>query len=495
MCTVAIFRGAESAMPNSCLIRVGRIVATVVVAMFACGAQVAWGQASMGNILPNGLLPMLSSQPPADAVSTAMYQQPMNMPRRTPLARLIQNPDQKDGAPPFALTDQTGTIQRYIEPVPGIDLSSHVGEVVTVRNDTGTTLLASQLELPPQPLRAMVGNSDDRYATATDASGTWRRAAEPAGGVQQVQYVDNDDTTVQLLPDDAPGADPSAMATGGLMPLDGMPTGEFPAYGEQIGPPPMVGPMYPPNMPMPYPPGMMGYPTGGIETPPDRARLSAVIELMALRPQIEETAAGKLSEQLQFSPRIVLGLSGAGNFDGRLRYWRYDHDSDVLGTDGSVRIKFDVLDIEAIHHFAGRKSEVTLSAGLRLAGIHLRDIDFAECDTDLIGLTMAADGLTPLGMFPGGHFGLVYGGRLSILGGNWDGDANSQFVNQWIRNDNVLVNELYGGLELARRIHAFDVHVRFLFEMQNWRSDVLAQNAGIESIGMLGPGLQLGAEF
>ena len=64
---------------------------------------------------------------------------------------------------------------------------------------------------------------------------------------------------------------------------------------------------------------------------------------------------------------------------------------------------------------------------------------------------MAGDGMTPLGDFPGGHFGLVYGGRLSILGGNWGGDDNSQFVNQQTRNDNVLVHELYGGVELARR--------------------------------------------
>ena len=142
-------------MPNACVLRVGRVVATILVAASACGAQVAWGQTSPGNILPNGLLPLLSNQPAANAVSTAVYQQPMNaMPRRAPMARLIENPDQTDGAPPFALTDQTGTIQRYVEPVPGIELSSHVGQVVTVRNDTGSTLLASQLELPPPALTA-----------------------------------------------------------------------------------------------------------------------------------------------------------------------------------------------------------------------------------------------------------------------------------------------------------------------------------------------------
>jgi hypothetical protein len=246
---------------------------------------------------------------------------------------------------------------------------------------------------------------------------------------------------------------------------------------------------------MQYPPGMMGYPTGGCDMPPDRAHLSADFELSLLRPQIAESAAGKLSEDYQFSPRIILGLRGAGNFDGRVRYWHYNRNSDVLGTDDEIRIKFDVLDIEAVHRFAARKSELMLSAGLRLAGLRLTDVESAKCSTDLIGLTLAGDGMTPLGAFPGGHLGLIYGGRLSILAGDWGGDDTSLFVNRQVRNDNVLVNELYGGVELARRFRALDVHLRLLFEMQNWQSDALAQNAGIESIGLLGPGLQLGAEF
>lgn len=486
-------------MPNACVLRVGRVVATILIAALSGGAQVAWGQTSPGNFLPNGLLPLLGTQPAANAVSNAVYQQPMNMPnmpRRAPLARLIENPDQTDGAPPFALTDHTGTIQRYVEPVPGIDLSPHVGQVVTVRNDTGSTLLASQLELPPQALRPMVGNPDERIATAIDSTGSWRRAADPVSVVQQVQYVDNDDASVQLLPDGGSVMDPSGMATGGMMPLDGMPPmGEFPAYAEQVGPPPMVGPMYPPNMPMQYPPGMMGYPTGANEMPPDRAHFSADVELSLLRPQIAESAAGKLSEDYQFSPRVILGLRGAGNFDGRVRYWHYNRNSDVLGTDDEIRIKFDVLDIEAVHRFAARKSELMLSGGLRLAGLRLTDVESAKCSTDLIGLTLAGDGMTPLGAFSGGHFGLIYGGRLSILAGDWGGNDTSLFVNRQVRNDNVLVNELYGGVELARRFRALDVHLRLLFEMQNWQSDVLAQNAGIESIGLLGPGLQIGAEF
>jgi hypothetical protein len=483
-------------MPNTCVLRVGRFVATVVVAALACGAPVAWGQNPVENILPAGLLPLLSGQSPANAVSTAVYQQPMNVPRQAPLARLIENPDQTDGAPPFALTDQTGTIQRYVEPVPGIDLSPHVGQVVTVRNDTGPTLLASQLELPPEALRPMTGNPDDRYATASGASGTWRRAAEPLGAVQQAQYLDNDDASVQLLPDGMSDMDPSMAANGGLMPLDCMPpTGQFPPYAEQIGPPGMVGPMCPPNMPMQYPPGMMGYPTCGNEEQADRAHVSADIELSLLRPQIATSGPNRFSEEYQFSPRLILGLRGVGNLEGRVRYWHYNRNSDDLGSSDDIRLKFNVLDVEALHRFEGRRSEFALAAGVRFAGIRLTDFDDHAVGTDLFGLTLAGDGLSRLGMFPCGHVALVYGGRLSILGGDWHGDTGNTFLTSPAHNDNVLVHELYGGIELARRFRAVNCHARLVYEMQNWQSDVLAENSGFESIGFFGPGLELGAEF
>ncbi len=63
-------------------------------------------------------------------------------------ALLIRNPDSSDGTPEYALADQFGQVQRYVEPTPGVDLAAYVGSRVTVRSDTGTTLLASQLELP-----------------------------------------------------------------------------------------------------------------------------------------------------------------------------------------------------------------------------------------------------------------------------------------------------------------------------------------------------------
>jgi len=228
---------------------------------------------------------------------------------------------------------------------------------------------------------------------------------------------------------------------------------------------------------------------------PNRARLSATVDLLLLRPQVAEDSVGKLSEEYQFSPRLILGVRGIGNIEGRLRYWHYGKDSDVLDGNGDVKFKFDSLDIEALHRFKGARSELALSAGVRLAGIHLKDTDDEECGADFIGLTLAADGLSPLGLFPRGHFGLVYGGRLSILGGDWGGDDNSLFINHQVRNDNVLVHELYAGVELARQCGIANVHARLLFEMQNWRSDALSGIADVESIGFFGPGLELGAEF
>jgi hypothetical protein len=66
-------------------------------------------------------------------------------------ARLVHNPKPTAGLPKYALTDQSGTIQRYVEPVDGIQLEPYIDQVVVVRHDTGRTLLASQLELPDNP--------------------------------------------------------------------------------------------------------------------------------------------------------------------------------------------------------------------------------------------------------------------------------------------------------------------------------------------------------
>ena len=213
-----------------------------------------------------------------------------------------------------------------------------------------------------------------------------------------------------------------------------------------------------------------------------------------MRPQIAESAAGHFSEANHLSPRVVLGLRGVGNLEARVRYWQYDHNVDLLGSDDNIGLKFNVLDLEALHRFEGRRSEFALAAGVRFAGIKLHDTDEAHVGSDLFGLTLAGDGLSRLGMLPDGYFGLVYGGRISILGGDWHGDTN-EFMNTPTRSDNVLVHELYGGVELGRCCRGVNCHARLVYEMQNWQSDALGRDSVLGSIGFFGPALQLGADF
>ncbi|QDT71151.1 BBP7 family outer membrane beta-barrel protein [Lacipirellula limnantheis] len=85
-------------------------------------------------------------------------------------ARLARNPKADDGNPPYVLIDRYGGIQRYVEPTPTVNLDRYLGQTITVRRDTGHTLLASQLELPKlaRPAGAVVGGGDVRLAAAEE---------------------------------------------------------------------------------------------------------------------------------------------------------------------------------------------------------------------------------------------------------------------------------------------------------------------------------------
>jgi hypothetical protein len=158
----------------------------------------------------------------------------------------------------------------------------------------------------------------------------------------------------------------------------------------------------------------------------------------------------------------------------------YGRGTNGLDDDDSIHIDFDVWDIEATHRFVGKKSEVELAAGLRLANIEIND---------------AEGGWTPLFSCSQGCFGWVYGGRLSILAGDWGGDPDSSILTERVRDDNVLAHELYAGLGFTRCCRNIDLNARLVFEMQNWHSDVLAEAADDGSIGFVGPGVEIGAQF
>jgi len=171
-----------------------------------------------------------------------------------PLARLIRNPDDSGAGPQYALSDQAGNIQRYVEPVPGIDLEPYVGFAVKVRHDTGRTLLASQLELPGQEPESIL---DDQSAIssaqipraemllrglmespmATNHSenlAVWQSAATPL--VQPAQYVQSPGAPVMIqegMPMQPGVPYPQGMTTPPMM-QQAMPI--------QRGMPPMMGP-------------------------------------------------------------------------------------------------------------------------------------------------------------------------------------------------------------------------------------------------------------
>ena len=124
-------------------------------------------------------------------------------------ARLARNPKADDGIRPYALSDRYGGIQRYVEPTPTVDLDRYLGQTITVRRDTGHTLLASQLELPKlaRPAGAVVGGGDVRLAAAEEPIATGEPTlAEGAGGVAA------ESVAAEPLPDPIP--DPQSMVEG-----------------------------------------------------------------------------------------------------------------------------------------------------------------------------------------------------------------------------------------------------------------------------------------
>jgi len=131
----------------------GQSLRVGLVAVFWVAAMVPGGKAQIASqvVSPNGQLA---------EVLTAQR------------ARLIHNPKPTAGLPKYALTDRSGTIQRYIEPVDGIELEPHIDQVVIVQHDTGRTLLASQLQLPDSPVVPTgiqkVTSSLDTAATQSD---------------------------------------------------------------------------------------------------------------------------------------------------------------------------------------------------------------------------------------------------------------------------------------------------------------------------------------
>jgi hypothetical protein len=343
------------------------------------------------------------------------------------------------------------------------------------------------------------------------------RRESKSTAVQPVQFVDGDDATVELLPDDNPTLEAAGKSLGqqgqttDSAEIEG-PREELPglsgdeAASSARGDEPDLLSNYASEWDAAVPcPECGGYHfsaecephfSSRFEHPLRRnqqplARFFADVEFNFLRTHLNGAAVGKLSEKYEFSPRVIIGFRDTGLIDGRARFWHYDHETPVLNGNSPIGVQFDVLDLEGTHLVAGRRSEVRLAGGLRIASIDLTDNDDDRAGADLLGMTLAAEGRTWLGSYQGGRFALVYGGRLSILGGDWGAEQGSDFLPGLTQDDNVVVHELLAGVDYAVCHGDVDFHARVGFEMQNWQSDALAP----DSIGIIGPGIQFGAEF
>ena len=233
----------------------------------------------------------------------------------------------------------------------------------------------------------------------------------------------------------------------------------------------------------------------------------ADIQFMWLRPQVSEDWVGKLSESSDFSPRFIFGYESANGLGLRARYWFFDDNVNVLAA-GTLGMELDVVDLEVTNRFAFRRTDVWLSGGIRYAGWALTDDSNATVTMDSLALTVAAD-LRPLAFSHGcSRWSFVYGARLSLLGGNWKGDNDiiDTIFNPEVANDNMLVHELYAGVEYGYTVRGFDLFARATYEMQNWQSDVLSEPGignglapnsigSTDSISFIGPGLHFGVRY
>ncbi len=214
---------------------------------------------------------------------------------------------------------------------------------------------------------------------------------------------------------------------------------------------------------------------------------------MWLRAHVMENAIGKLSERYEYSPRIVIGYEDSQGIGGRIRYWHYDQLTENL-TDPTLPIKFgmDVVDIEGTSRFGTERAELVVAGGFRWTDARITLAD-APVAADMPGITFAADLRVILCRERCWEWASIAGARYSLLGGDWEGAPNGFLARN--HDDNVTINEFYGGFEYIQHYNGYDAFARIAFEVQNWQSDVASQTAGADSINFMGPGVHLGMIF
>jgi hypothetical protein len=219
----------------------------------------------------------------------------------------------------------------------------------------------------------------------------------------------------------------------------------------------------------------------------------ADVQIMWLRAHMMEDAVGKLSEQYNWSPRIVAGYENASGIGARGRFWHYSHETPILGSNDDISFKFDTIDLEGTARFAMRKADLVVFGGFRWANLEI-NLDDDWSSTSAPGLTAGADVRFEVCRKCNSQWAAIGGFRFSTLGGDWDG-SNSGFVPP-VRDDNIVVQEIYGGVEYTFVTKGgYNLYTRLTLELQNWHSDAMSQLSGTDSVGFVGPGIHAGASF
>jgi hypothetical protein len=219
---------------------------------------------------------------------------------------------------------------------------------------------------------------------------------------------------------------------------------------------------------------------------------TAEVQVMFLRPHLMESAIGKLSEKYELSPRFIIAYEDKGGVGTRVRYWIYGRWTPNLDEeDDEIRFEMNVMDLEATSRFRSERIDLVVAGGMRWADMEIAFED-EDVQGDMPGLTAAADLRLSLCRDCCREWAVLGGARWSLLGGDWEGGGG--FIDP-VRDDNIVVQELYTGVEYYCACGDYDLFARLKYEMQNWHSNALAQNAGTDSIGFLGPAFEFGVRF
>lgn len=216
------------------------------------------------------------------------------------------------------------------------------------------------------------------------------------------------------------------------------------------------------------------------------------VQLMAIRPHVLEDTIGKLEEKYEFSPRFIMGYEAPSGLGVRGRYWTYDRTTETLDENNALSLDFEVVDFEGTSRFRTSHADLIIAGGFRWAGLEA-EVDGGESESDMIGITLAADLRSVMCRSCRSEWAGVCGARWSLLGGDWESDGDALIVDN--RDDNINVQEIYGGFEYVCCCRGCSLYTRVVFEVQNWHSDALGDDTATDSIGFIGPGLHAGVTF